>query len=208
MTEYCFGFVEDAPSAAIAKKLVTHTNEESEKQLQFRDGFPVVKGGMGNIRKQVDAYVNMAKSGQCAIVLVDLDVAPCAPTLLREWFAFDDDADITLPEPLVFRVAVREIESWIMADRSNLARFLKIPIGNFPREPDGLSDPKQRLLSIIRRKGQKKWHREMLPQGPTASIGPAYNERLCAFIEGHWSPDQAAQNSASLRKAIAALAQS
>lgn len=205
MTEYCFGFVEDLPSAEIAKRLLAHANETSKQQLRFKDGFPHIKGGVEKIRRDVGAYLNIAKSGQCVVVLVDLDTTSCPPALLREWFSIKDDSPMALPECLIFRIAVREIESWIMADRSNLAKFLKIPIGNFPPKPDELTDPKSSLLHIIRSKGRTKWHTEMLPQGRSASIGPMYNERLCDFIVNHWSPDQAAQNSQSLAKAVAAL---
>lgn len=205
MTEYCFGYVEDAPSAAVAKKLVATRNEVSSKQLQFNEGFPLVKGGVENIRKQVGAYVNMARNGLRVIVLVDLDRLACAPTLLREWLSLEEGSAIVLPDPLIIRVAVREIESWVMADRFNLAAYLSISIDNFPLAPDDLPDPKQHFLSVIRRKGTKAWHKEMLPQGRTASIGPAYNERLCDFIVKHWNPMQAAKHSPSLGKTIAAL---
>ena len=169
------------------------------QNLQFHEGFPTVTGGVTKIRKDVGAYVKMAGRGQCVVVFVDLDTASCAPILLRKWFSEK------LPEPLIFRVAVHEIESWVMADHSNLARFLKIPIANFPQQPDELPDPKQSLLKIIRQKGRKGWHQEMLPQGRTASIGPRYNEKICAFIEKNWNPVQAARNSESLAKAIAAF---
>ncbi len=205
MTEYCFGFVEDKPSAAIAKRLLAHANEASKKQFQFLDGFPIDKRGVGNIRKKVKSYLEIAYSGQRVIVLVDLDSSSCAPTLLRDWFSIESGSEITLPEGLIFRVAVREIESWIMADRPNLASFLGVPIANFPLAPDELPDPKQFLLNVIKRKGHRKWHKEMLPRGQTASIGPMYNEKLCQFIEKRWSPAQAAQHSTSLKKAIDAL---
>ena len=201
----CFGFVEDAPSASVLNRLVAHTNKDAANPIHFRAGFPAIRGGCGDIRQKAGTYVRMARNGLRVVVVVDLDTNSCAPTLIREWFGLEDDADVLLPEELVFRVAVREIESWIMADRSSLADYLGIPVANLPNEPDDLPDPKQELLSVIRRKGRKAWHKAMLPQGPTASIGPTYNERLCEFVERHWDPVQAAVNSSSLRKAMAAL---
>lgn len=205
MTERCFAFVEDEPSASVLKRLVEYRNRVSGACIQLHDGFPTIRGGYGNIRKNTVTYAKMARNGLRVIVVVDLDVEDCPPTLIRKWFSMKAGANILLPDSLVFRVAVREIESWIMADRAGLAHFLKIPVGNFPSEPDTLRDPKRELLSIIRRKGRKSWHREMLPQGPTASIGPAYNEKLCDFVTGFWSPEEASQRSPSLRKAMEAL---
>lgn len=205
MAEYCFGFVEDAPSAELLKRLIVHTNNESEHEYRFREGFPSIKGGAGNIRKKIDAYSSMAKNGQRVLVLVDLDSTECPLSLLHEWFSIDKGSDVQLPELLMFRIAIREIESWVMADRFNLAKFLGIPIGNFHSNPDGLPHPKSHLLDIIRRKGKKKRHTEMLPKGKSASIGPRYNELMCEFVQKHWNPEQAAVNSPSLARAILAL---
>jgi hypothetical protein len=58
--------------------------------------------------------------------------------------------------------------------------------------PDQLDDPKQHLLSVIRKKGRRRKHREMLPQG-AAPIGPRYNEVLCDFVEGLWDPERASE---------------
>jgi len=92
-----------------------------------------------------------------------------------------------------------------MADRGAFARFLGIPVANFSSKPDRLEDPKQHLLNVLRQKGQKRWHKEMLPQRPTAVIGPLYNEKLCGFIENKWNPARARKNSPSLSRAIDAL---
>ena len=168
----------------------------------------MIKGGISEIRKKADSFLEMSTNGLYTLVFVDLDNNDCAPTLLREWFSVKNNSIATLPERLIFRVAVREIESWIMADRSNLASYLKIPVDNFPLAPDEIPDPKRKLLSVIESKGKRRWLEEMLPQGRTASIGPSYNEKLCDFVAERWSPDQAAQNSPSLRRAIAALKRS
>ena len=200
MTEYCYGFVEDAPLEALAQRLLAHRNQNVEGVIEFKPGFPVDTKGVGNIKKKAPSYHNMAKKGLRVLVMIDLDTTPCAPVLIENWFNTLD-----LPPALMFRVAVREAESWIMADRANLAKFLGIAQVNIPQNPDTLEDPKQKLLNIIRTKGMKKWHREMLPQGRTASIGPLYNEKLCGFINDYWDPIKAAKHSESLTKALNAL---
>jgi len=61
-------------------------------------------------------------------------------------------------------------------------------------------------LNVLRNKGRKRWHLDMLLQGRFAAIGPRYNEKLCAFIDGHWDPARAADHAPSLHRALKALA--
>lgn len=202
---HCFSFVEDEPSAEVLKKLVQMQNAQAESTwLRFRAGFPKVLGGYGQIKKRIPPLLEMARNDLHSLILTDLDQEECAPTLIRQWFAIRPAQPIELPSSLFFRVAVREVEAWLMADRDRFARHLRIPTANFPRLPDELQDPKRELLGIIRRKGHTAWHREMLPRG-TAHIGPKYNERICDFITRSWIPEKAAVNSPSLNRAIQAI---
>lgn len=203
---YCFSFVEDAPSGEVLRKLVKERNASTEcPRIHFRQGFPKVVGGYGQIKKRARNLLKMARSEIYTLVLTDLDQGECAPTLIREWFKIAASQPIKLPCQLSFRVAVREVEAWLMADRDMFARFLQIPVANFPKSPDDLGDPKQELLGIIRRKGHKRWQQDMLPSA-TAHVGPRYNERICRYVADKWKPDRAASNSPSLRRAIKALA--
>lgn len=201
---YCYSYVEDAPSAAVAEKLVAARNAQTKEQLLFRDGFPLVTGGCDAIKKKCQSFVKMAQAGIHTFTLTDLDTQECAGVLIRDWFALPESDDVSLPDKIIFRVAVREVESWILADHVAWAKHVAIPSGNFSVHPERLSDPKQHLLNVIRKKGTKKVHREMLPTG-SASIGPRYNEVLCRFINKKWSPKRAAKNSPSLARAIEAL---
>ncbi|RPI60814.1 MAG: hypothetical protein EHM48_06635 [Planctomycetaceae bacterium] len=203
---YCFSFVEDAPSAAVAKKLVEDRNSACSRKLILKDGFPKIMGGYGPIKTQAPAFLNMAKAGIYTFTITDLDTRPCASSLIREWFSLTHNQPVTLPIEVLFRVAVREIESWLLADRAALAGFLGIHEQHFSAAPDDLPDPKQHLFSVLSQKGKKAFHREMLPNPRgTANIGPRYNEIMCEFIEKKWSPSRAATASPSLARAIAAL---
>ena len=63
----------------------------------------------------------------------------------------DDDADCAaalcadrLPDPaphLCFRVAVREMETWLLADREAAARFLSVPGSRIPQDPETVANP-------------------------------------------------------------------
>lgn len=203
---YCFSFVEDEPSAEVLRKLVeAHNASAGYRRILFREGYPRVVRGYGQIKKRAPNLLKMARSEIYTLVLTDLDREDCAPTLIRDWFRIPTCQPIKLPCQLSFRVAVREVEAWLMADRDMFARFLQIPVANFPRSPDDLGDPKQELLGIIRRKGHRRWQQDMLPSA-TAHVGPRYNERICRYVADKWKPARAASNSPSLRRAIKALA--
>ena len=202
---YCFSFVEDEPSAAVLRKLVESRNASSEcSRILLREGFPKVVGGYGQIKKRVESLLQMARSEICTLVLADLDREECAPALIRKWFAVAPGQPIELPCRLSFRVAVREVEAWLLADRDALARFLEISVANIPRRPDDLNDPKRELLDIIRRKCRKSLRQDMLPSG-TAHVGARYNRRLCKYVVDKWKPERAASNSPSLQRATEAL---
>lgn len=201
---FCFSYVEDAPSAAVAHKLVATRNARMEHSLVFRNGFPTVMGGCDAIKNKCEAFLNLAKSGIHSFILTDLDATECACSLIRSWFSIPKNDEVLLPPQCIFRVAVREIESWIIADHEAWAAFIGIPAVNFSMQPDQLDNPKQHLLNVIRRKGKKKIHREMLPKG-TAHIGPRYNEILCNFVTSSWEPERAAMRSPSLERALKAL---
>ena len=201
---YCFAYVEDVPSAAAVRKLVAARNARSDHRLVFRDGFPAVMRGCGAIRSKCEAFLNMARAGMYTVIVTDLDTAECACTLIRDWFAIPKNEPVELPSPCIFRVAVREVESWILADHAAWSEYIGIPAVNFSTAPDELDDPKQHLLNVIRKKGTKKIHREMLPQG-SAHIGPRYNEVLCDFVDSLWTPERAAENSPSLDRALKTL---
>lgn len=201
---YCYSYVEDRPSADIARKLLEHRNATKTSKLLFNDGFPEITGGYSRIEEKADIFLNMARAGIYTFIITDLDNRKCAGMMLREWFSIPTPQPISLPKEVVFRIAVREAESWILADRETWAKYIKIPVANWSRSPDQLADPKQHLLNVVRNKGRKKVHKEMLPHG-TAHIGPRYNDVLCEFIAQRWSPTRAAALSPSLKRAIDAL---
>jgi hypothetical protein len=198
---YCYAWVEDAPSAAVARRLVQHRNESAPVELRFVDGFPDIAGGYGDIKHKCGSFLKMANAGIHVFAITDLDAAPCASGLVLDWFS---PAGLPLPEKLYFRVAVREIEAWLLADLDAFASYLGIPAANFSSVPESLPDPKQHLLNVIRQKSTKSIHREMLPRR-NMRIGPAYNEVLTKFVQTKWSPARAAAHAPSLSRAIHAL---
>lgn len=202
----CYAFAEDEPSCEVIRVLVKHRNEHiaGKPRLMLPTGFPENKHGNGNLKNLLPKLVQMSQNGLGVLVVTDLDQNHCASLLIQEWTS--PNAAVSLPKRLWFRLAVREIESWLLADRIGLAKFLGISPSNFPSCPDDLPDPKQFLLNVIRAKCKKRRFRDMLP-GRTTSIGPEYNPVLCEFIRGHWRPSRALENSPSLVRAVKSLEQ-
>jgi hypothetical protein len=107
---------------------------------------------------------------------------------------------------MCFRVAVRELESWLLADTEALAGFLGIRKILIPPGPDLLDDPKQVLVSLGARARRADIRGDLVPRPASGrSIGPGYTSRMLEFVQDHWSPAVAEINSDSLRRCRARL---
>ncbi len=107
---------------------------------------------------------------------------------------------------MCFRVAVRSIETWLLADRERIAQFLAVPLSHVPQNPEAIAHPKQTMVQLARQSRKKAIREDMIPRhGDSRSEGPAYASRLIEFvsdtIEG-WRPDMASESSDSLRRLI------
>jgi hypothetical protein len=160
------------------------------------------KKGKQDLRNKVSNY-NRAAQFEPWIILVDLNTdAQCAPELCRSWVAE--------PSPLLcFRVAVRAVESWLLADRVSIAKFLGVSKSLIPGSPDSLEDPKETLVNLARRSRRTRIREDLVPS-PTGGrkVGPAYNSSLIEFVihsEIGWRPLIAAEHSESLRRCMEAV---
>jgi hypothetical protein len=137
------------------------------------------------------------------IVLLDLNSdGNCAPEMIPHW----------LPAPsrlMRLRVAVRELESWLLADPERIARFLGVALAGIPANPDSVTDPKRLMVELARGSRRRAIREDMVPNpGSGQPVGPAYASRMIEFIlnsDYGWRPDVAAGNSDSLRRCIAAI---
>jgi len=116
-----------------------------------------------------------------------------------------------VPDPapyLCFRVAVREVEAWLMADAATLASFLGVVRNRIPPNPEQLDDPKTETVNLARRSQRRAIRKDMVPRaGSGRSVGPAYASRLIEYVRTSWRPEAASEQSQSLRRAIACLRQ-
>lgn len=182
--------VEDELSLAVVQKIILSSSRKFKISRTF------VSRGFGNIKKSINTY-KAASQALPHVVLTDLDSAPCVPALLRNWGAEN------LPKSMLLRIAVREVEAWILADQESFSQFAMIPKKKIPLLPESLGDPKQSLVNLVRHSRSRRLTAEIVPaQGSRAQIGPLYNEKLSAFVHAQWDPNVAAASSPSLQKAL------
>ena len=155
--------------------------------------------GRGNVSlRQKAPELNRSANGTAIFLLTDLDSPrDCPPGLVRSWIRG------TLNPRFFFRVAVMEVESWIMADRIGFAAFLSIPTHRIPSPTDDILDPKEFLVSLARRSRRKAIREALVPtQGATLSIGNEYNTLLSEFVQDLWDVERAAVASPSLKRTL------
>ena len=187
--------VEDRLSDAVATKILEKFGVEIVKRIGYQ--------GKSYLERKTPE-LNRAANGITVFMLTDLDSPrECPPKLIRSWVK-----GILNPR-FCFRVAVMEIESWIMADRQAVSEFLSIPLNRIPRNTDEIDSPKEFLVSLARR-SRKKAIREALVPGPGAnfSVGIEYNTLLSEFVREHWDLERAAVVSPSLKRTLNRLSES
>lgn len=143
---------------------------------------------------------NHAAKREPWLVLVDLDRdADCAPPFRQRHLPRSERL-------MCFRVAVREIESWLLADRERMAALLGLSLHKMPPRPDNLDNPKQELVNLARRSPDRHVREDMVPRpGSRREVGPLYSSMLIGFVQdarGGWRPAVAARVSDSLRRCV------
>jgi len=150
------------------------------------------------IRKSICGFNNAAK-GTPFFVLADLNSDACAPARVRDWLSVQKHPNLLL------RIAVREVESWILADRTGFARFLGIRVNLIPLDVESISDPKQFLISLASRSRKRAIREDLVPISSSSAIGPNYNSRLGMFVHKDWDITSAVSRSQSLQHTVHSL---
>jgi hypothetical protein len=184
---------EDEISEIVATKLVREVVPNGVIGLRLR------KGGFGYLRSSLSKFCQMAQR-EHVLLLADLDRQPCAPGLIASWAGGQ-----RLPDKLLFRVPVREIEAWLLADRQGMAALMGVSEASLPPEPDALPDPKQALLNAARNAGRSVRSELIVSRGAIASQGLGYNRVLSEYVSTSWNINRAVERSASLRRAVTRL---
>ena len=183
--------VEGIVDEAVVRRLIAHTGGQAGA-VYGRNGKPA-------LREKIKGYNNAAHFTPW-VVLVDLDNdADCAPPIRNAW--------VPAPAPnLCFRIAVREIEAWLIADKQTLAHYLRIKAGDVPEEPEKLQYPKDVMVNLARGSRSRDIRSDIVPRENSGRrVGPAYASRLIEYVQERWQPEVAAEHAESLRRAINGL---
>lgn len=191
---YVSGAVEGISDEAVLRRLVAGRGAVVHRVQ--------VQRGKANLRRALPGY-NAAAQRNPWLVLVDLDQDfECAAALVTDWLP-------ARSAYMRFRVVVREVEAWLLADRDRFASFFSVPASAVPDVPDELPDPKLTLLGAVTRSRRKAIREDMLPRpGSGRQVGAAYTSRLIEFASDSgqgWRPDVAANRSPSLSSCLRRL---
>ena len=186
--------VEDRLSDAVATKILEKFDVEIVKRIGYQ--------GKSDLERKT-FELNRSANGITVFMLTDLDSPQdCPPRLIRSWIKG------TLSPGFFFRVAVMEVESWIIADRIGFADFLSIPPHRIPSPTDDILNPKEFLVSLARRSRKKAIREGLVPMsGANTPVGVEYNALLSQFIRDHWNLERAATVSPSLKRTLDRLHQ-
>ena len=158
------------------------------------------KQGRPYVLEHIGGYNEGARYGGIWFVLVDLDQQPeCAPELVAEMLS-DPAAG------MCFRVAVREVEAWLLADRAGFARWASVPTGIIPVDVEAIPKPKEQLIEIVRRSRRRERRDAIVPRpGSRRTEARDYTLTLTEFVASDWDVEAAARAAPSLDRALRCL---
>jgi hypothetical protein len=148
--------VEDALTESLAHRILGAIPTQYATQTIYN------RGGNGYLRRIIDGLNNAAK-GTPFFVGTDLDRYECPSALIADWLRHPKHHN------LLIRVAVREAEAWVLADRHAFADFLGIKVANIPPDVEALPNPKESLIQLARR-ARKKQLRDDLCPSPSSGL--------------------------------------
>jgi hypothetical protein len=158
------------------------------------------KRGKDYLRQNIGRF-NQAAVHKPFIILTDLDEEDCPPGLVARWLPHGPHSN------LILRIAVREIESWLLADAKRFADFLGVRPEQIPEWPDTEPDPKKLVVELARRSRKRSIREDLVPPpGSISKVGRNYVGQLMRFVSTDWQADEVVcRRSPSLNKALAAL---
>lgn len=185
--------VEDQLSEAVLKKILSIAED------RFLVTTCYGRRGNGYLKKNIAGFNNAAK-GIPFLVITDLDTSECPPVLIKEWLPY------TKHPNLLFRIAVREVEAWLLADCNGFAKYLGIAVEGIPLDVESIKDPKRRLIKLAQKSRNRRLREAIVPSSKSdASQGPDYNGALISFVNEFWNITVAMDNSLSLKRTVKAV---
>lgn len=183
---------EGEDDAAVAQRLLSHVG------LAIAHSPGAVNGKIA-LDKKLPIYARSANALPW-LILRDLDHDAACPGELVETLV------PSRPPLLVLRIAVRTVESWLLADDESIAEYLRVPRSKVPRQPEQLDHPKLEMVKLARLSSLAAVRRDMLPEeGGGRPTGKAYTQKLVTFAREHWDPERARRRSISVDRCLRAL---
>lgn len=159
---------------------------------------PILTGGITRLIPSLPRYIEQARYVQPVICIADTD-GKCPARLIRKWLP-------NRQEPkFLFRLAVHEAESWLLADPPTFAEFFGVSANSIPGNPDELADPKREVLLLARRSKLRQIRSEVVSVTACEKPGTGYNLHLCRYIRERWRVQQAISSSPSLARAASRI---
>lgn len=178
--------------AAVARRLIAYAGAQL--------GLERPAYGKHKLDRDIPKYFQAAMHSYPWLILRDLDNDAVCPAALISNFAVDQHEDCC------FRIAVREIETWFIADRSGLAEFLRVPVGRIETDPETLIDPKRHIIDLARASRSRAIRDALVPAERTGQVqGAEYTPMLIDFASNGWSIERAIQGEASVSLTRASL---
>jgi hypothetical protein len=145
--------------------------------------------------------LNRAAGSVPVLMLVDLDTGRYCPIeVIARWLPQGVAAN------MLFRFAVMEVESWLLADRIGFANLLSIDPKRIPTNMDAVDNPKEFLVNLAGRSRKRDVREDLVPlPGSLTKVGRGYTSRLASFVSVSWDPVAACASSGSLRRLVQRL---
>ena len=184
--------VEDRSGEAVSLKILDSLGIEVSQIIGLQ--------GKGYLQNKAQS-LNKTARGFPVIMLADQDLPEqCPPNLLQAWVRGTQHPNFFL------RIAVMEIESWIMADRSGITDFPAIPPNRIPQDTDAIPQPKEFLVSLTRKSRKARLRKDIVPEpGASTKVGPGYNSCIGEFVYKGWDIDRTSAVSNSLNRTLTRL---
>jgi hypothetical protein len=174
---------------AVLRRLVSDAGLNAGREYGLR--------GKGQLDERLQGYNAAAQFGPW-FVARDLDHdQSCAPALRRELLA-------SPAKLMCFRIVVRTVEAWLLADGDAFADHFKLSKGQLPDVPEQIDDAKGFMLSLLKKISSTNDRQAMvrINRSGQSDIGPEYNSRLSQFVSTGWRPNKAAIRSDSLSRTL------
>lgn len=161
-------------------------------------GVAIDARGITKLAPSLPRYAEQAQYVQPVFCIADTD-GKCPVELARKW------RPLHAPRDFVFRLAVTEIESWILADRTGFSSYFRTVTNKIPANVDEVVDPKLLVLNLISKSKRRLFRDEMVSSTDLSKRGSGYNIHLKDFVKNKWVLQNALDHSPSLRRAISNL---